>query len=491
MISPDPLRTHNVIITGTSNSTTRVPARIALGFLTAISILISILEIRVSRSMRPIADDYTIGVTAENGLIDSLMTWWQDWSGDITAQFFNTLLVGIPLQTLPWSFASAVPFLASSFLVAAAATWMVTSGNAATNSPGWKSTVLVLYPIFLVMWWGFWWLGTLTTDVDQNLNPYPRGIAFWQNLNAQYVFTPVALIWLWLWLLMKGSRAPRSSIGLAAIYLVLGVASGMALPAFAASSGILILMVLLGSWLMGNLPSKAQTGRWLAAWSGILIGGVLSHYSPGSQIRATVLPSPAIDNNLISRLIFLIPEGVVDFWGCLTDVGSFALAAVIGGVAYILCYLKVRFNAKRLFLYSIGLLAFALIMAVVSQLAVPFSYDAWWHLTSIKTIIWFGVGTFSVSLATYIHTRRSQPIFLTVAVFMAFAGLILAGASVVKMNSEVLLRLEAWNKGPAPISGAISDIEESWVRTSWLELNANRITKDLRPESDRGQTKIE
>jgi len=438
---------------GTSNPKIVVPARIVLGLLTAISILICILEIQVSRSMRPIADDYTIGVNAKNGLIDGLITWWQGWSGDLTAMFFNTLLVGIPLQTLPWSFASAVPFLASSFLVAAALTWMVTSGNAVNDSPGWKSTVFALYPIFLVMWWGFWWLGTLTTDVDENLNPYPRGIAFWQNLNAGYVFTTVALIWLWLWILMKGRRHPGFSTVLTAIYLVLGVASGMASPVFAASSGILILMILFGSWLMGNLPSKVQTGRWLATWIGILIGGVISHSSPGSQIRATLLPSPAIDRDLVFRLITLTPEGIVDFWACLTDVGAFALAAVIGGVAYILCYLGVKFNAKLLFIYSIGLLTFALIMAIVSQLAVPFSYDAWWHLTPIKTIIWLGVGTFSVSLATYIHTSRSQPIFLTVAVFMAFAGLMLAGASVVKMNSEVLLRLEAWNKGPAPIPG--------------------------------------
>ena len=78
-----------------------------------------------SRLLRPLADDYEIAVAANAGLIGSITGFWQSWSGAVTSTLSLTLFVGLPLRHLPWSVASAIPFLSSAILMAAVGIWLL------------------------------------------------------------------------------------------------------------------------------------------------------------------------------------------------------------------------------------------------------------------------------------------------------------------------------------------------------------------------------
>ena len=66
--------------------------------------------------LRPAADDYCFGsVTAQYGVVDGVIYWWNNWSGFAFSMMLGNLLVGLPLAALPLSFASAIPFLSVAF----------------------------------------------------------------------------------------------------------------------------------------------------------------------------------------------------------------------------------------------------------------------------------------------------------------------------------------------------------------------------------------
>jgi hypothetical protein len=76
-----------------------------------------------SQYLRPAADDYCFGANvATFGVIKGVTHWWNSMSGFAFSLLLGSVLVGLPLATLPYWMASAIPFLCVSFLMG----WLVT-----------------------------------------------------------------------------------------------------------------------------------------------------------------------------------------------------------------------------------------------------------------------------------------------------------------------------------------------------------------------------
>lgn len=445
-----------------------------------ISTTLTALVVWTSRNLRPIADDYSLGVNAVGGLFHSLVLWWQTWSGDLTGMFFNIVFVGVPLQVLPWTMASAVPFLFSVILVSAFVLWLLSRDMKLQGSTFSKFHFLIALPVVMVMWWAFWWIGTVTTDTDQNVNLLPRGLTFWQNLNAGYVITMVALIWLWL--ALERARSKFFPTFLFGLYLALGFFTGMAGPVFAISSLLFIFILIAAMWISNNAFLQRQVGRWGVAVLGLLTGFFVARFSPGNQIRSELLMSPDFNADLGIQIVMAIPQGFMDWWDSIAEIGTISTALFVASISYAIGLMKVTLNTGYLARYGLAFIVFALVLAVMNRISELFAYPAWWHLIPIKMTVWLSVICFAAAIGMLAaqHVPKGRSFLLLTSLFISSTLMVLIGASILQMTVEVNSRVSTWNMGPAPLPG-IGDIEDpdGWISIAWRSLNEQRNEKAL------------
>ncbi len=448
------------------------PLTVATWALAAAALLMIAFVVWHSRALRPIADDYTIAASARDGLFAGLWQWWQTWSGDATAMFANVLLVGLPLQHLPWALASAVPFLVSALVMAGSIAWITTRSSPAGRRQPVKEVLLVLIPVLIVLWWAFWWSPVVTETGDSSASVLAQGITFWQNLNAAYVVTAASLVSAWVFL---ESRSSRDRAWLLGGYLVVGIAAGMNGPVFALSALIILPVLACACLLRGRNPGRRRAIQWLLAEAGITLGAAAAHVAPGTQIRAELLPHPAVDLNLAMYFLRLPPSALRDWWNAVISPGTVLIFLVLGALAYLMTLRGRSYDPVRLTAYGAALLGFSLVLSLVNRASEVFAYVGWWHVLSARTVSWMGICCLAIALGTIGARRGRQSLLLPVSVFAAFAALILVGASLIGMTDAIATRLPRWEVGPAPVEG-ISDIESDGnrFRTAWLELRETR-----------------
>jgi len=437
----------------------------------AFSILIGV--IWAGFSMRPIADDYGMGASAGLGIFGAVEFWWQNWSGSLSTIFLQVLLVGLPLYYLPWPVASLVPFLASSMLTSGLLTWIVATnlqGFSSKRPKGFGGTVF--FSLAMVMWWGFWWVSAVTTETDSSENLWPRAIAFWQIVNVGYVAVIVIAVWIWL-VLEKNFERFRNPVALFA-FSAAGLIVGFMGPVVALSSAIFAGAIVAAKFFFG--PAKNRT-FYLATSVGmisLITAAVVDNLSPGSSRRSEALADPSI-RELAVGLIQLPPKATMDFWLSISGIGTVVSFVTLGGFAVAMSWAGAGFSARKLARLGSGLLGFALVLAVVSRLGQLFSYEAWWHVMGVRTLVWLATSCLGIALGAYLQHRLRSNLLVPASLIFTVTGLALSGSSLGLMAYEVQSRLSAWNEGPASTTG-IADIEIDWVNQGWLELNGGRKT---------------
>ena len=456
-------------------STLAAVMRWALAGVSGVSSLLLIYVVWNSRLLRPIADDYCLAAEAGDGLIPGIVSWWSNWSGDLTMVTSNTVLVGLPLIHFPWFVASALPFL----LTVATATSLgiyVTLHSlrlVAGRQRGLK-VALAISPILAIVWWSYWWAPALLAPDSADNYPLALGITVWQNLNAQYVVTSFLLIGGWLWIESRPNLAmPWRPMA----YALLGLGTGFNGPVFAVSALIMVLSLAALSALRGISTLRERGPYWGLA---VVVAGVsagISHFSPGSQNRKGQLADPDLNFDLIYLLVTeAIPSGISSWWFAVFNSGALIVLVVSAFVGVALASQGIRPERDSLFSIGFGLLGFSMIMFILNGLSEYFSYHAWWHLTAPRSVTWISLIAIGVALGNLASNYPQLYTALPIIFSAAIAALLLTLSANAVMVSTMQSRWWMWERGPAPMSDIIGDIEdpEGFQYACWRELTIER-----------------
>ena len=426
-----------------------------------------------SRLLRPIADDYAFGVVASDGLLASVFSWWNNWSGDLTGMFVLSLLVGMPLAFLPWSLASAVPFLSASFFMAALGLRFQRSCFLNTVGKTYRNVQLIRFTSLLAAWWGYWWLPVPQTPVESQSYALALAATHWQNVVVGYTMPAGILCWAWLSL---RDHCDRDSWKHSGAFLGFGLLVGFCGPVFATSSLFLLMTGTVSSWFRKRSFRSKDTAVSVLVGIGTVSGAVCSNLSPGSQYRATQLSTPAPDTALMLRLLReKLPLGFWDWFSAVGSLSSLLVIIVTGGVTYLLAPRLEVTRARSLFRSGCVLLGFALIYSLASRAGELFAYEAFWHLIGPRSFMWLGLVSVGTSLGMFLTLRFDLSSIKLSAIMVLAVGLYFLLGAVDLMNRQIIDRHEQWELGPAPVYD-ISDINDPFggFLQSWEKLTQLR-----------------
>jgi hypothetical protein len=426
-----------------------------------------------SRLLRPMADDYTHGAALSAGPIAAMSNWWNTWAGDMAAIFVNVMIVGWPLQVLPWSFGSSIAFLACGLMVSITLL-LILRIQVLKEIKSNRFRVLFLLPVFIVIWLSHWWVNIAFNSSDPFFGSTGTAITLWQNVNATYVFIPAVNVFFWI-LIERLRKKHWKQLWLIIPYVLVGIFVGMSGAVFAVSVLIFLTLMILGSLFDSRKFEAHQFTLWVTFMGAVILSSFVSYSSPGSQNRATNFPDISLNKNTFLQLLQTGFPSLSDWWKALANPGmlmSFALFLILAALLVLRGYGSNSQNIRKI---AFGLIAFSLVQSLMNGMSEVFSYQAYWHRIQISTTLWLGVVALGFSLA---------PILLKIQIktsYLFFASLFLTVVSttaILQMSAEINSRYLRWEVGPAPTT-YISDIEnevdrQGWQRISWLELRDQR-----------------
>lgn len=417
-----------------------------------------------SQHLRPIADDYSIGVFAASGILGGSSEWAVRYSGDITTIFLNILLVGWPLVHLPFSAASAIPFIFTSLAACAPLVLAVTQ----LQGRRWVA-VLCTTPVLLVSYWAYWWVSA-ESETFAYSRPEALSASLWQNVSVSYLAT-VSLI-VTAWIALEASRRPLRS----ALFLrfILGVVAGLAGPVIAASTiTVAIFLLLIRSVEANRLRTYATAGYLLIA-AGSILGAIGSYLSPGTQARLQLLPRPRLSFELVWALLTEMGDSI-GFWlqGVLTP-GALTAFVLAAGATYIATTLRVlKLNSSVPLDLGIIFFIAALILTIFSQTSEVFAYDGYWHILPARLLSWWAVTAIGIAAGQRLARMQEQG-WLPVLVCVTLTGAILASLSgVIEWVNVTSQRSIVWQNESAPVP-PLYDRESPEVQQRWERLIESR-----------------
>ena len=438
------------------------------------SAILVLLVFWTSRLLRPALDDYRLGVVADQGPIGGVWLWWNTWSGDLTQILANNLFVGIPLRHLPWSLASAVPFIAAALSVTALLLGiLLVSSRGDTTKRHRLLGSLILFPVILISWWSYWWITASLSPDELNAVPLAVGLTMWQNLNSAYIIT-WALVMLG-WILIE-ARTPSRRPWQVLLYLVIGLLAGFAGPVFALSALIMLSLLAYALWLRTPEGWKCRLELWLLTAIGIAVGAAVSFTSPGAEARRSQGTNAQTDEGLFPRILSdAFPNGIEDWWLSLTTPGAFILFTLFVGLSLVLALQGWSTSFEYLTAVGLGLLVFSVVASVVNRVSELFVYPAYWHLAGSRMLIWAAAVVLGVGFGGWIASFGRNTVAAPFLLFATAVSFLLAVSSVANMLGQIQARNLQWEVGPAPwASEAILDIETGWVRSDWRDLQRLR-----------------
>lgn len=425
--------------------------------------------------LRPIADDYCHAAVGLEGYLASLGIWYLTWIGDLFQVSVTGLLVGQTIVHVPLTVASLIPFLLSGASVSAVA---IVGARLSSTVPR-RSRVLAVAlasPIAMLAWWGSWWLPAI-------VDPNPVGISaqlassvtHWQVVNVQYTLVPAVLMIAWV--LIQFRSWPHAWIRPAALGLLGflagtgGLVFGVAAVTFAGVTP-LVQLALTGQVSRGRIRDHAvfiATG---------LAGLVVALLSPGVANRAIELQPglPAGPSSPLGMFGWIFPTAILQWVDAFVTVGVLSVVLIAAGTAVLLSRIGVGLAARPLVGAAGSFAMFALIVAIAARAGEAFSYVAHWHEVTTRTVVFVAAALMGLALGTRLAAAGR-----TIAVPTILASGVVALAvlgSLVVMRADVVQRLEAWERGPAPTIST-ADIETEWVRGCWVTM------KDEIPLPDR------
>ena len=433
--------------------------------LTAIAGVVYVLT--AARLLRPIADDYCFGASAGLGLVGSLSDWYATWSGDMFGIGVITVLVGMPLVSLPWALASMIAFVLAPLSVTAVMCILLTRASVSISSPRLR-VFLAAAPVMFIAWWAYWWVPV--TLGEPAMVPPANAVTFWQNINAGTVALMVLLM---AWLGLDRSRSiPRPWTTAAAGGL--GFLVGQSNPVVALSA---VSMMIAFAWSGRLGQSEWRRARWrmvpmFTATS--VAGAVVSQLAPGTAVRTGQMSPPLDPISPASLFAWTIPRAFQEVLASVLNGGTVTVALLGVAMALILRVGGVDVNARVLMHSAAWLVALALALASFARLGEAFSYEGFWHFIPTRVMVFVAAVLAGVAASTVLSTRwgRSAQVPQTM---LSLAGLALAVSAILIMSSAIGSRHQAWEAGPAPVSGVV-DIETpgSWVVQCWIELGQYR-----------------
>lgn len=426
-----------------------------------------------STFLRPSADDYCHGAGATAGYIQSIGTWYATWIGDLFQVSVTALLVGQPLANLPFEVASAIPFLATAAAVAA----LIAVAVGRIRTPSRQVTVLtgaVLIPLALVVWWGYWWVPASLTE-DRAATPWLLATAMlhWQTVGVQYSLVPAVLVAGYL--VVRAHQIAPTWFKLVA-YGGLGLLCGLGGLAFgtgALAFGGVILIA--GAFATGDFRLTGEF-RHIAFVVLSLAGLAISYLAPGTAGRSAALASNRPQESMTPWRLFewLFPNGVFTWASGVAHAGTLVVALIAVGVGCGLHAFGARIDPAHLTRTAAGLLGFSLLASLASRGAEAFSYPAYWHEITARTVIFVSVVLLGLAAGSALTSRH--PVWAAPAAVAAAVALLVVLGSLFLLQHEAVDRYTAWIAGPAP--GTIGDTNLEWVRNCWERIADYRLVPD-------------
>ena len=424
-----------------------------------------------SRNLRPIADDYCIATSVQNGPLAAMGFWWRGWSGDMSTMFANVVLVGWPLQELKWSLGSSLPFIASCLMVTIFLTTIVRASVIGKFSNSTFRTFSTI-PFFLLSWWTFWWINKIQNPESVQFVATANATTLWQNVNTSYVFIS-SLIMLLLYVIYVRSKKYEGSKWNFAFFSLSGIFVGFSGAVLSAAILTYFMLLPIGTWLDGKRITTRNLSLWITFNLAMVTSAVLSYFSPGTRYRATFFPNaPEINLEIISAFRPTIIPSLLDWWRVLFSQGMFATIVMVLVIAIIQVWRGYEFENKFLQKIAVRVIVFSLILSVVVGFSELFTQEAYYHRIPVYLALWIGVMLLAVSCSS--HLTRLSP-NLSQIVFVSALGMAISTLAVFTMTDEISKRYEMWQDGPAPVAH-IKDIEEDpgWQRDCYLALIMQR-----------------
>lgn len=433
-------------------------------FTLSIFLLYSWLAVKI----RPIADDYCAAARASLGFFDSSSTLSSNWSGDYLQIIVNYFFVGLPGLIAPLYILGITSILIPlvSLILFVTTLLKQTARSIPTLDSKIRSTGLIGY---LVLVWFFYW------SAPASINIYGKNDSFlsadetfsavfgWPTVISQYLTVPLLIGFLIFGAMNWYSlRIP--------LFLFSGFLAGV-------SGYALALAVIASTFLfMFFQKTRFRLLEFLSLQFGVFAGLLISFFSDGAQKRASVLIDPEIKPSFSSLLrssfVSAVEVGVSAVnLGVLITFSLTFFSTII--------YLRHSKSRHRLVFHSRWVIR-SIIFLVLYFLSISasefFTYEAFWHLITFKTLLFISVLVLAVYAAGKI-VDATLPIFfgkkllyLLVSLTSVFAILL-----AVEPYQSIIDRGDLWLQGNAPLPG-ISDIDPSggWVDLCWQELRELR-----------------
>jgi hypothetical protein len=412
----------------------------------------------LSVNIRPIADDYCAASGSTSGVLAHMHNVVLTWGGDYTQILFNGVLVAFPLSSLPLYFLG----LQTLFLFILLILFLLYILYKDFKVSDCKFSSFAFFSsVFLIVWNIYWALPAALSGqrgYDRLLDSKESFSAVfgWPTVIVQYLIVPICLAFIGL------LRVRNSKLG----YLVL-ITTGLIIGT--SGYALALAIVLSSSLFLFYRNNHLGLSKTLMLNMGVFVGAMSSYFSPGAQLRSEsfALQDPSVKSGL-RWLIVSSLELITSIFnvGILFVVLIGFLASRI--VHQLFSYKVSSFDLESLFRYSSTFLLIYFASISVSEF---FTYNAFWHLITFRSLLFF----YFFSIGLYLGNRIrgiTAHISNKLAALMICCLLVSAFYAVYDTNSTIINRKVAWQVGPAWLPG-ISDIypEGNWVDVCWDKIS--------------------
>jgi len=316
----------------------------------------------------------------------------------------------------------------------------------------------------MVLWWAYLW-ATYSPSGRPEPTDVALGLTHWQNLNTGYVIPIALVVILGVWVTRGRFRNWYRAVGAGAL---LGLVAGFAGPATAIAMLLVVPVVALGLWVIGD-------GLWwvkgLSVWIVTAVSLATSLVAPGTRNRAAAARSDAevTLSSLPGWFAAVVPDGFIAWfsmywqWRSLLVIGTglvvvYALRLTIG----------VTITAK-VGVAALAVTLFALALSASTIVTDTLAYGAYWHQSNTTVLTFLSLLLIGVGLGSWPPVSAPRLAMLLVPLILVALALT-SLASVLDMTVSITERFAAWQQGPAPIPGAIEDREVEWIGNCWRQL---------------------
>jgi hypothetical protein len=414
----------------------------------------------LSVNIRPIADDYCAAAGSISGVLAYMNSLTLTWSGDYTQILFNGLLVAFPLSQLPMYFLGLLTLFLFVLLLLSIL-YVFNKRFIVSNSK--FSSFAVLSALVLSLWNIYWALPAALSrqnGYDQLLDAKESfsGVFGWPTVIVQYLTVPLFLILIGL---LCAGNSKVGYLPLITIGLIIGT-SGYTLALATLLSSLLLLF---------SRNTQFYLTKTLTFNSGIIAGAMLSYFSLGAQIRSELLAHSLQDPSAK----FVMRWFIVSFLEIATsifNVGIFFVVLIGFLVSRLICrFFSFKFEDIELVTLFKFLSTFLLVYYAVISVSEFFTYNAFWHLITFRSLLFFYfffIGIYLGNRFRGIVRRLPNNLATIVTCFLLLSAFL----AVYDTNASIVERRIAWHTGPAALPGIV-DIspEGSWVDVCWDKIS--------------------